>query len=265
MLKLVVAGAGPIGAGVIHQLARRELFTHIVVVDEQAAVASGISLDILQSGPIEGFDTRIDATPEPARSAGSLVIVLADRLGAPGGEWQGEPALGIVERLVAASPQAFLVCAGAGQAWVVERATAELTIPTARVAGSAPLALEAAFRSLVALEADASAVDVHAPLGGRPPGPFTVDWDRARIASAAALDRLPLSSARRLERLLPRLWPPGPAALASAAAAVTCAAATTSRRALTCLVAARSTEGIEVRVREARFGPRGIELPSSSG
>jgi malate/lactate dehydrogenase len=259
MSRVTIAGAGPIGAGVVHLLARRGRLGEIVVIDEQAAASSGKSLDILQSGPIEGFDTRVVATPDAARSAGSAVIVVADHLGGAEGEWLGEPALAIVNRLAAASPRAFVVCAGAGQAWVIERVAAELTVPASRVVGSAPLALEAAFRSLVALEVDASAIDVHTPVGGQPPGRVTVDWERARIGEAAALDRLPLSTLRRLERLLPRLWPPGPFALASAAAAVAAACCTSSRRAHRCFAVTRSREGLEVGVREVRFGPHGLE------
>jgi malate dehydrogenase len=261
MSRLVVAGAGPIGAGVVHLLARRELFSDIVVVDEQATIASGLSLDLLQSGPVEGFDTRIEATADPGRAAGAAAIVLADRVGSPPVEWQGEPALSLVDRLVAASPLAVVVCAGAMQWWVLERIGAELTAPAERVVGSAPLALEAAFRSLVALEADASALDVHVPLAGRPPDQITVAWDRATIGRTAALDRLPLAATRRLERLLPKLWPPGPIALASAAAAVTAAACTGSRRALPCFAIARSPGGVLVEMREVRVGPRGLEAP----
>jgi malate/lactate dehydrogenase len=258
MSRIAVIGAGPVGAGVVHLLACRDLFREIVVVDEEAASA-GKSLDILQSGPIAGFDTRIHATVDPARTASSLAIVLADRL--PGPEWDGEPALAIVERLIAASPGAFVVAAGARQAWVIERMAAEVPLAASRVVGSAPLALEAAFRSLVALEADASALDVHAPLRGRPPGRISVDWERARIGSEAALTRLPLATLRRLERLLPRLWPPGAFALASAAAAMTAACCTSSRRAYPCFAVARSPEGTVVDVRQVRFGPEGIRHP----
>ena len=43
---------------IAHRLAERARVREIVLIDESAAVAAGKALDIRQSGPIDGYDTR---------------------------------------------------------------------------------------------------------------------------------------------------------------------------------------------------------------
>ncbi len=87
-----------------------------------------------------------------------------------------------------------------------------------RIVGSAPTALEAAVRALIALDASTSAQRVVVRLAGRPPGGLMVAWDSTTIDGVPAPARLDPQTMTRLNRRLPYLWPPGPIALAEAAA-----------------------------------------------
>jgi hypothetical protein len=70
----------------------------------------------------------------------------------------------------------------------------------------------------VALDASTSAARVVVRLAGRPPAALVADWESATIDGAPVPTRLDGLAVARLTRRLPYLWPPGPLALATAAA-----------------------------------------------
>lgn len=57
--KIAVIGAGNVGATLVQRLAEAELAKNVVVVDVVEGVPQGKALDILQSGPVYGYDTRV--------------------------------------------------------------------------------------------------------------------------------------------------------------------------------------------------------------
>ena len=56
--KITVVGAGNVGATVAHRLADKQL-ADIVLIDILEGIPQGKGLDLLQSGPIEGYDVKI--------------------------------------------------------------------------------------------------------------------------------------------------------------------------------------------------------------
>ena len=97
-------------------------------------------------------------------------------------------------------------------------ASANIDIPRQRLFGSAPEALAAALRSLIALETNGSIRDIALTVLGVPPHQTVVPWHTVTIAGFAATDVLSEPVRRRIETRLEPLWPPGPFALATAAA-----------------------------------------------
>ena len=232
MQTVAILGAGELGGAVARTLATADVARHIVLIDKAGEVAAGKALDVLQSGPVEGFHTRLTGTSEPVQS-GAAVVILADEHG--GGELQGDAALILLRRMLERSPRAVVVAAGATQFGTLEQAR-ELGIVSARLVGSAPLAAQAIARTLTAMELDASASDLSIAIVGTPPG-WVLAWTDATLAGMPLTRLLAPPQTLRVEARLRARWPPGPYALASAATAVIRAIDSGSHRRLTCFVA----------------------------
>ena len=242
MTTIAVIGAGPLGGALARTLAERDRVRHIRLIDPDVRVAEGKALDILESSPIEGFTTRLDAAPTIAAAAGADVIVLADLVS--GGEIAGEPGLALVRQLARMEPSSPFLFAAAGQRELMSRSISELHIAPQRLLGSAPLALESAVRAVVAALLDGSPLDLAIGIAGVPPVNAVIAWDAATafnqpLARVLAPHRMAAVSSR-----LPALWPPAPYTLASAGARIAEALACGGRRRFTCFAAIeRSDEG----------------------
>lgn len=248
-----ILGAGPVGAAVAHALAERARFRDIRIIDERESVAAGKALDLRQTGPIDGFDTRLSASGDLLAAAGATVIVVADAV--DGGEWHGEAGLAMLRRLRQAGIAAPLVFAGASQTRLMELAHAELGVPGDRLVGSAAAAVVGAARALVALETNGSAVDVDLTVAGRPPA-LVVGWSSATAAGSLVTASVPPHRLNAISETLRRLWPPGPQAVGAATARVAEGLAFGARRRLHA-----------VTILDGEYGARGVAalLPLTLG
>jgi malate dehydrogenase len=248
MTTVAIMGAGELGGAVAHALATRDRTGRVLLVDAAGQVAAGKALDIQQAGPVDGYHTRLEGTTDDTRITGCRVCVIADRFGAKPPEWQGDEALTMVARVAGAIGDAPLVFAGAAHAELIGHLSREARIPRERLIGSAPEALAAAVRAIVAMEARCSSTEVSLTVLGVPPSGFVVPWSEASIGGYA-LDRV-LSQVQltRVEARAARLWPPGPYALGAAAARVTEAILDASRRSFSVLTALGGEFGVRNRV-----------------
>jgi malate dehydrogenase len=267
MRDVAIIGAGEVGGALAYVLARRSVAGEIRLIDETGSVAAGKALDIMQAAPIEGFATRLSGSTDVWTAAGASVLVLADRFG--GEEWQGEDGLMLLKRTVEVGAGSIVLCAGSSQRELVERGVRELHLARGRLFGSAPEALAGAVRAVVALETNGSPRDVALAVLGVPPSQTVIPWEEATIAGFALTRVLDEPSRRRVDARVARLWPPGPYALASAAAAAIEALSGRSRRLITCFVAPDDSAGRRARTAAlpVRLGPAGIvdvALPSLS-
>jgi malate dehydrogenase len=212
---VAILGAGPIGAGIAHTLARRAAVRQVRLIDVSANVAAGKALDIQQSGPVEGFDTRVTGLGDVLSAVGADVIVIAD--GHEDGEWEGDRGLALLRQLVSAGTTAPFVFAGTRQTWLMEAAARELSVPGDRIVGTAAAALTGAVRGLVALEANGSGADVAVVVAGRPPA-YVIAWSTATIGGALLTERVPPHRLLALSQQLKPLWPTAPYAIAAATA-----------------------------------------------
>ena len=73
--KVTVVGSGNVGATVAHRLADKQL-ADVVLIDILEGIPQGKGLDLLESGPIEGYDVRIRGTNDYADTAASDLVVL---------------------------------------------------------------------------------------------------------------------------------------------------------------------------------------------
>jgi malate dehydrogenase len=73
--KVTVIGAGNVGATVAHRLVDRQL-SDVVLIDILEGIPQGKGLDLLEAGPIEGYDCRIRGTNSYADTANSDIVVM---------------------------------------------------------------------------------------------------------------------------------------------------------------------------------------------
>jgi malate dehydrogenase len=262
---VAIIGAGSLGGNVAHALARTDSAATIRLLDDSGQVAAGKALDIMQAAPIEGFATQVSGSSDMSAAVGAAFVVLADP--ARGGEWTVEEGLLFIKRLMRVTENTVVVCAGAGHSEIVERGVRELRVARKRLFGSAPEALAASLRALVAIETNRAASDVALAVLGVPPSHVVVPWEDASIGGFAAVRVLDGPTRRRLDARIAPLWPPGPQALATAAAKAVETALSRSRRTMAAFVAPDDSQGRRTRAAAmpVSLGPEGIErilLPS---
>jgi malate dehydrogenase len=73
--KITIIGAGNVGATAAHWAASRSL-GDILLLDVVEGVPQGKALDLLQSGPVDGFNNRITGSNDFADLAGSDVVII---------------------------------------------------------------------------------------------------------------------------------------------------------------------------------------------
>src|SRR5881275_2364498 len=74
--KITVVGAGNVGATIAQRVAEKELARTVVMVDVAEGIPQGKGIDQLQSGPIEGYDSRIIGSNEYEESAESDIVII---------------------------------------------------------------------------------------------------------------------------------------------------------------------------------------------
>jgi malate dehydrogenase len=256
MIDVAIIGAGELGGSLAHVLARREIVRRIQLIDPAGHVAAGKALDIMQAGPVERFSTPVNGSTDISRVAGAALVVVADQAKPA----QGTDDLLTLRQISQLAFRAVVVCAGTDGRTLVERGVRELGYRRERLIGSAPEALAASIRALVALQTNGSVRDVSLTVLGVPPANAVVTWDDATIGGVAATRVLDEPVLRRLSAQVAPLWPPGPHALAHAAVGAVAAICGVSRRTVSCFIAPDDTSGRRTRAvaLPVRLGPHGV-------
>src|SRR2546428_1067415 len=73
--KVTVVGSGNVGATVAHRLADKQL-ADVVMIDILEGVPQGKGLDLVEAGPIEGYDVRVRGTNNYGDTANSDLVVM---------------------------------------------------------------------------------------------------------------------------------------------------------------------------------------------
>jgi malate dehydrogenase len=171
--KITVIGAGNVGATLAQRLAERD-YADIVLVDIIEGLPQGKALDLLEAGPVLGYDSLVTGTNGYAETAGSDVVVVTSGIARKPGMSRDDLVMtnaGIVAQVVgqaaAVSLDAvFLVVSNPLDA-MAQVALAVSGFPRERVIGMAGILDTARFRTFVAQELGASVHDVQAyVLGG---------------------------------------------------------------------------------------------------
>lgn len=193
----VVGGAGNVGATVARSIANLEL-ADVVVIDIADQKAAGLALDLLQTCPIEGSDTRLVGGGDYALSSGSDIVVITS--GVPRKPGMSRDDLlqvnfaimqQVTENVVKHSPDCIIVVV-ANPLDAMAQAVYKLSgFPRERVIGMAGVLDSARMRAFIAMELDVSVENVHAfVLGGH--GDTMVPLPRySTVAGIPITDLLP--------------------------------------------------------------------------
>ncbi len=170
--KITIVGAGNVGATCAHWLASWKV-GDLVLVDVVEGVPQGKALDLLQSGPVEGFDLNITGSNDYAPSADSdVVIITAGIARKPGMSRDDLMATNCkivkacAENAVKYSPNAVLIVVSNPLDAMVYTAYKASGLPTQKVLGQAGVLDVARFKTFLALELGCSVQDITAMLIG---------------------------------------------------------------------------------------------------
>ena len=173
-MKVTVVGAGNVGATCADVLACRNFIDEIVLLDVKEGVAEGKALDIWQTAPIRGFNTRLTgSTNDYSKTAGSDVVVITS--GVPRKPGMSRDDLiginaGIVksvtEQVVKHSPDAKIIIVSNPLDVMTYCAYLAAKLPSNRVMGMAGVLDTARYRAFLADEIGCSPLDIQALLLG---------------------------------------------------------------------------------------------------
>jgi malate dehydrogenase len=171
--KVTVVGAGNVGATVAHRLADKQL-ADVVLIDIVEGIPQGKGLDLLESGPIEGYDVKIRGTNDYAETAQSdVVVVTAGFPRKPGMSRDDllkanyEVVKGAVEKAARYSPECFLIVVTNPLDAMAQTALKVSGFSKNRVMGMAGVLDTARYRTFLAETLDVSVQNVQGfVLGG---------------------------------------------------------------------------------------------------
>ena len=174
MNKIDLVGSGRVGESAAHNLAKAELAREVVLIDIQEGVPQGAALDIQESAPIFGFDTKLRGSNDLQAMAGAeLVVITAGVPRKPGMSRSDVLGVnlaviqGVVDVVLQSAPQAMLLVVTNPVDVLTYAAWKRTGWPRNRVFGMAGVLDSARLASFVALETGFSVKGITAMvLGG---------------------------------------------------------------------------------------------------
>ncbi|MGH7308589.1 MAG: malate dehydrogenase [Candidatus Rokuibacteriota bacterium] len=171
--KITVVGAGNVGATVAQYTVEKEL-GDVVLVDVIEGVPQGKALDLLQAGPVHGYDSRLTGSNSYEDTHDSDIVVITAGLARKPGMTRddllfknAEIVGSVLEQVVPRSRDAILILVTNPLDAMVQLAWKRSGFPPERVIGMAGVLDSARFRTFIAQELDVSVENVTAfVLGG---------------------------------------------------------------------------------------------------
>ena len=171
--KVTVVGAGNVGASCALRIANKEL-ADVVLVDIMEGVPQGKALDLLESGPIEGYDVSVTGANDYSTTENSDVVVITAGFPRKPGMTRDDLLMANFEIVKAAtegvvkhSPNAIIVVVTNPLDAMCYTAHVVSKFPKTRVIGMAGVLDTARYRTFIAEELNVSMENVTAMvLGG---------------------------------------------------------------------------------------------------
>ncbi len=171
--KTTVVGAGNVGSTLAQRLVEKE-FTDVVLIDRVTDRGAAKTLDLLQSAPVLGFDTKIIGTDNYSHTEGSDIVVITAGLPRSPGmsrddllKMNTEIVAEVTEEIVKHSPDCIIIVVTNPLDVMCHTAHRVSNFPKNRIIGMAGILDTARFRTFISMELQVSVDNIHAfVLGG---------------------------------------------------------------------------------------------------
>jgi malate dehydrogenase len=205
--KVTVVGAGNVGATTAQYIVEREL-ADVVLTDVVDGLPQGKALDLLEAGPVHGYDCRLTGATDYKETAGSDIVVITAGLARKPGMSRddllfknAEIVGAVVDAVARLSPESILIVVTNPLDAMAQLAWRKSGFPKHRVFGMAGILDSARFRTFIAQELEVSVENVTAfVLGGH--GDTMVPLPR--YSTVAGIPITDLLSKERIEALVKR-------------------------------------------------------------
>lgn len=174
MERITVIGAGNVGATVANVVAHKDIVKEVVLVDIVEGVAEGKALDMWQTAPINGYNTRVTGvTNDYSKTAGSGIIVVTSGIPRKPGMSRDDListnagiVKTVVEQALKYSPDAIVIIVANPLDVMTYAAYKTAGIDSKKVFGMAGILDTARYRAFLATELNCSPNDIQALLMG---------------------------------------------------------------------------------------------------
>src|ERR1700730_16275169 len=205
--KITVVGAGFVGSTLVQRLVERD-YADVVMYDIVPNMPHGKALDMLQAGPVLGYDSLVVGTNDYADTANSDIVVITSGFPRKPGmsrddlvKKNQEIVTQVTQQIVRYSPNSIIIMVTNPLDAMAQLAYHISGFPRNRVVGMAGVLDTARFRTFIAQELGASVRDVQAyVLGGH--GDTMVPL--ARMCTVAGVPISQLMPAERIEQIVQR-------------------------------------------------------------
>ena len=205
--KVTVVGAGNVGATVAQGIALKEL-ADVVLVDIVEGVPQGKSLDMMETAPVEKYDSILTGTNNYDGTENSDIVVITAGLPRKPGMsrddllWKNEEIVGgVTAEIVKRSPDCIIIVVSNPLDAMCEVARRVSKFPRERVLGMAGVLDSARMRAFIAMELNVSIENTHAfVLGGH--GDTMVPLPR--YSTVAGIPITELISKERIDAIVDR-------------------------------------------------------------
>jgi malate dehydrogenase len=205
--KVTVIGAGFVGSTLVQRLAERD-YADVVMFDIIPNMPQGKALDMLEAGPVLGYDSLVIGTNDYADTTNSDIVVITSGFPRKPGmsrddlvKKNQEIITQVTEQVVKHSPNCIIIMVTNPLDAMAQLAYHISGFPRERVIGMAGVLDTARFRTFIAQEVGASVRDVQAyVLGGH--GDTMVPL--SRMCTVAGVPISQLIPAERIEQIVQR-------------------------------------------------------------
>ncbi len=170
--KVTIIGAGFVGSTCAHWIAAKEL-ADVVLVDIVEGIPQGKGLDLLEAGPIEGFDVSIVGTNGYSETNDSDVVILTSGVPRKPGmsredllKVNADITASNIAQVAKTSPNASIIVVNNPMDTMAYLAYKVSGFPRERVMGQGGVLDAGRYRTFIAQEAGVSVEDVQAMLMG---------------------------------------------------------------------------------------------------